>query len=332
MRVIRIDGAAPDYALLREAADLLRAGRLVAFPTETVYGLGAHALDPAAVQRIYDAKGRPSMNPLIVHVATTTAARALAAEWTPTAQSLAEKFWPGPLTLVVKKRDVVPDIVTANHDTVGLRVPAHPVALALLETASLPVAAPSANLSTQVSPTTAEHVRRGLGDRVDLIIDGGPTSVGIESTVVDATGAVPRVLRPGMISHADIERVAGAVAQPQQSPATESHPLSPGMMGRHYAPRARVRLFRESERAAAVADARATIDQGKRVGAMTFRPLDLELAEEHTMPSNPRAYARELYATLHALDDARCDLVLLELPPESAEWTAILDRLRRTTL
>lgn len=333
MRVARVDATNPDHAVLREAAALLRDGKLVAFPTETVYGLGAHALDPRAVQRIYDAKGRPSINPLIVHVASVAAARALASDWPEWAEVLAQKFWPGPLTLVVRKKEVVPAIVTAGHDTVGVRVPAHPVALALLETARLPVAAPSANLSTQVSPTTADHVRRGLGDRVDLIIDGGPTSVGIESTVVDVTGTVPRVLRPGMISHADIQRAAGAVAAPSSdAPRAEDDPRSPGLVGRHYAPRARVFLFSESDRSAALAEARAYMGDGRRVGAMVFRSLGLGLGEEHAMPANARAYARELYATLHALDDARCDLVLLELPPDTPEWAAIRDRLRRTTL
>ncbi|HJQ21981.1 MAG TPA: L-threonylcarbamoyladenylate synthase [Gemmatimonadaceae bacterium] len=333
MRVVRIAPEDPDPALLREAADLLRAGRLVAFPTETVYGLGAHALDAQAVQRIYDAKGRPSVNPLIVHVANVTAARALAAEWTPTADALARELWPGPLTLVVKKVAGIPDIVTAGHESVGVRVPAHPVALALLQTAALPVAAPSANLSTQVSPTTADHVRRGLGDRVDLILDGGPTSVGIESTVVDVTGDVPRVLRPGMISQADIARIAGAVtASGSASPTVERAPRSPGLTGRHYAPRARMHLFDARRRDDATAAARTLLAEGKRVGAMTFTPIGLALSVEYTMPRSPAAYARELYSTLHALDDAHCDLILLELPPDSIEWAAILDRVRRTTL
>jgi L-threonylcarbamoyladenylate synthase len=333
MRVVRIAPENPDRAALREAADLLRAGRLVAFPTETVYGLGAHALDPAAVQRIFDAKGRPSVNPLIVHVANTAAARALSSDWTDTAAALAKAFWPGPLTVVVRKAATIPHVVSAGHGTVGIRVPAHPVALALLETAALPVAAPSANLSTHVSPTTAEHVRRGLGDRVDLIIDGGPTTVGIESTVVDATTAVPRVLRPGMISAADIERVAGSVlASASGSPTVESAPMSPGLTGKHYAPRARVHLFASDERASAQAAARVVLDRGGRVGAMTFNPIGLALTEEYTMARRPKAYARELYSTLHALDAAHCDLVLLELPPDTVEWAAILDRVRRTTL
>lgn len=331
MRIVQIRGDAPDPAVLQEAAELLRSGRLVAFPTETVYGLGAHALDERAVERIYDAKGRPSRNPIIVHVASAQAARELALEWTPTAEALARAFWPGPITLVTRKRDVIPDIVTAGRDTVGLRVPAHRVALALLIEAGIPIAAPSANMSTQVSPTTAQHVVRGLGDRVDLILDGGQTPVGIESTVVDVTGTVPRILRPGMISHEAIARIAGAaeIAWAEAHDEQEEAPRSPGSLGRHYAPRARVRLFAPETGGAALGDARIAINQGRRVGAMVFTPLPLELTESHTMPATPEAYARALYATLHALDEQKCDLVLIERPPESSDWMAIRDRLER---
>ena len=331
MRLVHLAPEHPDPVVLREAAALLRSGRLVAFPTETVYGLGAHALDPAAVQRIYDAKGRPSVNPIIVHVASADAARALAAEWTPTADALAKRFWPGPLTLVVRKRDIVPDIVTAGTDTVGLRVPAHPVALALLNAAAIPVAAPSANLSTQLSPTTAQHVARGLGDRVDMIVDGGPTSVGIESTVVDVTGNVPRVLRPGMLSAADIERVAGYVVERDAAATSEPSPRSPGLLGRHYAPRARVRIFGATERAEALSEAQHAVAKGRRVGAIVFSPLGIPTSER-VMPRDPAGYARALYAALHAIDDAGCELVLIERPPDTPEWAAIFDRIRRTTL
>src|SRR5215207_179752 len=213
MRMIQVDADAPDAAV-REAAAVLRAGGLVAFPTETVYGLGAHALDPAAVERIYQAKGRPAYNPLIVHAADAAAARRLAARWPGAAERLAERFWPGPLTLVVPRSPEIPDAVSAGLATVALRVPAHPVAHALLLAAGIPVAAPSANRSTQISPTTAEHVRRGLGERVDLIVDGGPCPVGIESTVLSLAGPVPTVLRPGTISIDDLRPVIGEVALP----------------------------------------------------------------------------------------------------------------------
>jgi L-threonylcarbamoyladenylate synthase len=190
----------PTREALERAAGIIRSGGLVAFPTETVYGLGANALDANAIARIYQAKGRPFASPLIVHVLDEIGARSLAAEWPRLAQQLAQRFWPGPLTLVLKKAESVPDLVTASLDSVGIRVPANPIALALIRAAGVPIAAPSANLFTQLSPTTAQHVETGLGTRVDMILDGGPTAVGIESTVVSLRRAPPSILRPGMIS------------------------------------------------------------------------------------------------------------------------------------
>ncbi len=323
MRVVLVTGdEGARREALRDAAELLRAGRLVAFPTETVYGLGANALDPEAVQRIYDAKGRPAINPLIVHVFSTQDARDLALEWTREADALARAFWPGPITLVVRKAAVIPDIVSAGTDSVGLRVPAHPIALALLKEVRLPIAAPSANLSTQVSPTTAQHVVRGLGDRVDLVLDGGPTTVGIESTVVDLTGALPRILRPGMIARDAIARVAGA-AEIGAPPAAGDAARSPGVIGKHYAPRAAVRLLSRDALVQAIHDRHGH----QRVGAMVFMRVDAAVVKE--MPSDPESYARELYAAMHALDEAGCDVVLIERPPGSAAWAAIADRLER---
>jgi L-threonylcarbamoyladenylate synthase len=330
MRVIAVDPRHPDPATLREASELLRAGRLVVFPTETVYGLGAHALDDAAVERIYEAKGRPSLNPLIVHVADAAAARMLASDWTSLADVLAKAFWPGPLTLVVRKAPSIPQRVSAGQDTVGLRVPAHPVALALLRESRLPIAAPSANLSNQVSPTTADHVRRGLGERVDLILDGGATTVGIESTVVDVTGAVPRILRPGMISANDIARVAGR-AEHADSASDREAPRSPGMLDRHYAPRARVLLFDEGSRNDAINEARAAMRTGRGVGTMVFAELPVAVTASQRMPAEPHAYASSLYATLHAMDDAGCGLILIERPPATDDWWAIRDRLERAS-
>jgi L-threonylcarbamoyladenylate synthase len=323
MQVMRVVDDASRRVALAKGAELLRAGRLVAFPTETVYGLGANALDAAAVQRIYDAKGRPAINPIIVHVANIALARDLALDWPSTAEAIARAFWPGPVTIVVRKRPVVPDIVSAGGDTVGLRIPAHPLALALLERAQIPVAAPSANLSTQVSPTTAHHVQRGLGDRVDLIIDGGPTSVGIESTVVDVTGSAPRILRPGMIARDAIARAAGAADIGSVTPRPETL-RSPGMLDKHYAPSARVRLVS----AGAMAHSLASEQQShRRVGVLSFAATSADVTR--VMPFEPGAYARVLYAALHEMDDANCDIVLVERPPETAEWAAILDRLER---
>jgi L-threonylcarbamoyladenylate synthase len=320
MQLIRVTDVASRAAALAAGADALRGGRLVAFPTETVYGLGANALDADAVQRIYEAKGRPAINPIIVHVASADAARSLAADWTPAADAIARAFWPGPVTLVVKRRPSIPDIVVAGQDTVGVRVPGHPLALALLEAARIPVAAPSANRSTEISPTTAEHVVRGLGNRVDLIIDGGATDVGIESTVVDVTGTTPRILRPGMIGREDIARVAGA-ADSLRAGMDSVAPRSPGLLAKHYAPRATLLLLDRTALERRIATA------GARAGVLAFSAVAGDVVE--LMPPEPAAYARRLYAALHAMDDAAVDLILVERPPHTAEWTAILDRLER---
>jgi L-threonylcarbamoyladenylate synthase len=325
MRVLRADGGdAERRAALTEAAAILRAGGLVAFPTETVYGLGANALDADAVQRIYDAKGRPAINPLIVHVAGVAAARELTTDWTPLAQRLADAFWPGPLTLVLRKRAIIPGIVTAGGDTVGLRVPANAVALALLNEVQLPIAAPSANPANHVSPTTAQHVIDGLGDAIDLVIDGGPTTVGIESTVVDATDTVPRVLRPGMI---DLDALAGVAVRATTVDAVDTGhvPRSPGMLGKHYAPRATLVLVDSNALPAALRSAR---DAGSRpLGVLTFGSAEADVVE--CMPRDAAGYARRLYAALHAMDAAGCARVLVERPPDAAAWAAINDRLER---
>ena len=296
---------------ISEAAALIRQGRLVAFPTETVYGLGANALDAAAVARIFEAKGRPRTSPLIVHVASIEMARTLVTEWPAAAETLARAFWPGPLTLVLPKDPKVPDIVTAGLATVGVRMPAHPIARELIGAAGVPIAAPSANRFTEVSPTTAEHVRESLGDRVDCILDGGPAEVGIESTVLKLAGA-PTLLRPGMISQAEIEALIGGVGQAagKQEGAHES----PGMHERHYAPRTRVILG-------------APPAEGR--GAYLWRTRELAAARPVHMPQEAEAYAAMLYAQLHGLDAAGLDWIAIEPPPEDQEWAAIRDRLRR---
>ena len=327
MELLRVDPSAPDGATLAVAANVLREGGLVAFPTETVYGLGAHALDDAAVARIYAAKGRPSYNPLIVHVADAAGARALVSDWPLSAELLARAFWPGPLTMVLPKRDMVPDAVTAGLGTVAVRVPGHPVALALLREAGIPVAAPSANRFTELSPTTAAHVADSLGDAVDIVLDGGPTTVGIESTVVDLTGPTPRVLRPGMISAAQIGEVVGAVDERPVTVEAGAARSSPGMVDRHYAPRARVLLFDDATREAAVTEATAAAAGGARVASVAFTPLPV--TDAHVMPRNSAAYAKRLYAELHALDELDCDLVLVERVPDEPEWAGVRDRLER---
>jgi L-threonylcarbamoyladenylate synthase len=308
---------------LERAAELLRAGRLVAFPTETVYGLGALALDPAAVRRIFEAKGRPARNPLIVHVSSVDQARRVAATWPEAAQRLAERFWPGPLTLVLPRAAIVPPEVTGGLDAVGVRLPAHPVARALIERVGAPLAAPSANLYTGVSPTSAAHVEKGLLGRIDAILDGGETTVGIESTVLDLSGARPTVLRPGAVSAAEIEEVIGPVER--IGPEVEAALPSPGLARRHYAPRARVVLLAPPELAARAETA------GERVGVMALQPPPPGRAAALWvgMPDDPRAYARQLYRTLHSMEDAGVEELWIELPPEGEEWEGVRDRLRR---
>jgi L-threonylcarbamoyladenylate synthase len=323
----RVDPRHPDAAIIARAADVLRRGGLVAFPTETVYGLGANALDSTAVDGIFAAKGRPAYNPLIVHVADAARARGVARDWPDVAERLARAFWPGPLTLVLPKRSEVPSSVTAGLDTVAVRVPSHPVALALLEAAGIPIAAPSANRSTEVSPTTGSHVEKSLGDRVDLILDAGPTPVGIESTVVDVTVSPPVVLRPGSITLADLARVAGNVSEASASRGDEAR-RSPGMLDRHYAPRAKLMLATSDRIRELVEGAQHA---GRRVGAIAITAALSSRARDEllTLPNDPDGYATRLYAALHALDDAAVELIVVENPPDGPAWRAVRDRLER---
>lgn len=334
-----VSAEAPDSAVIAEAAARLRAGGLVAFPTETVYGLGANAFDPEAVARIYAAKGRPATNPLICHVADEFSARQwLAAVWPPAAATLAAAFWPGPLTLVVPARLHVPTIVTAGTPTVAIRVPAHPVALALLRAVGRPIAAPSANRSEAVSPTLAEHVVRSLGAAAEYVLDGGAATVGLESTVVDLTGAVPELLRPGQVTLARLRAVLGDVRVPQATDDGSAAARSPGRQARHYAPRAPLRLVSCAEVAARAADDRMAIVIGRRAdlaaaGLATTTPwwetgavpADRRLA----LADDAEGFARHLYAALHAADGAGASAVLMIRPPDEPAWAAVGDRLRR---
>ncbi len=295
---------------LKRAADAIRQGKLVAFPTETVYGLGANALDADAVRRIYEAKGRPWASPLIVHVADEAMARSIAAEWPSAAGKLAAKYWPGPLTMVLRKADIIPDLVTAGLPTVGIRIPDHPLALALIRTAGVPVAAPSANPFMGISPTTAEHVRESLGDRVDFILDGGPASVGIESTVVSLNRNPPAVLRAGMISREELRSLTGiGFAAEADKPELVQHlgDEAPGQQPRHYSPKTRLVLLKPGE----------PDPEG--------RGYKLE------MPSDPARFAAALYARLHEADGQGWEWIAIDEPANSSEWEGILDRLRRAS-
>jgi L-threonylcarbamoyladenylate synthase len=306
-----------DDAEIATAARLLRAGRLVAFPTETVYGLGANALDPEAVARIFQVKGRPRTSPLIVHVATVEMAQSLVATWPEAAELLARKFWPGPLTLVLEKQPSIPQIVTADLLTVGLRMPAHPIALALIRAAGVPVAAPSANRFTQLSPTTAEHVRASLGEDVDYILDGGPCHVGIESTVLSLAEPEPVLLRPGGIARADLEAIIGPVVAAAEIP-NGAHP-SPGMHPRHYSPKTPLLLVRNGR---VPAEGRGFYLQHQHAPSRS----DLAVIE---MPITATEYAAALYDTLHRIDHSGRAWIAVDLPPHTPEWEAVHDRLRR---
>jgi L-threonylcarbamoyladenylate synthase len=291
--------------LIACAAELIRRGGLVAFPTETVYGLGANALDAQAVARIYEAKGRPWASPLIVHVVDEPMARTVTAEWPEAAHRLSERFWPGPLTMVVKKAPIVPDLVTAALDSVGVRAPAHPVAQELIRRANVPIAAPSANRFGEISPTTAEHVRQSLGDRVDLILDGGPTQVGIESTVVSLRRESPAILRPGMITQEELEAVTGIPFEREIELPHLSE--SPGLQARHYAPQTPLYLLEPGQ------------DKPRGRGRVI------------AMPSDPRAFAAQLYSALHEADAQGWDWIAIDKPPDTPKWAGILDRLRRAS-
>jgi len=290
---------------LERAAQIIKRGGLVAFPTETVYGLGANALDRDAVARIFKAKQRPLASPLIVHVADEAMARTLVADWPERAHELALRFWPGPLTLVLKKAGIVPDLVTAGLDSVGVRVPAHPVALELIRQAGVPIAAPSANRFTEISPTTAAHVRESLGDAVDMILDGGPTQLGIESTVASLRRDPPVVLRPGMISQQELEKATGVRWDREEDLPQIME--SPGQHPKHYAPRTPFYVLLS----------RAEAPEGRG------RILD--------MPLDHKRYAANLYAALRVADKEGWDWIAVMEPPGLPEWTGIRDRLRRAS-
>jgi L-threonylcarbamoyladenylate synthase len=310
---------------IEKAAGVLRAGGLVALPTETVYGLGANAEDPAAVARIFQVKGRPPTHPLIVHIGAAEQLGEWVEEVPETARVLAGHFWPGPLTLVLRRGRRVPLEATGGLETVAVRVPDHPVALALLAAFGGGIAAPSANRFGSVSPTTADHVRAELGDAVEFVLDGGPCQVGVESTIVDVTGETPSVLRPGGVTREDLEAVLG---RPLAVDAN-SRVRVPGQHPSHYAPRARVVLV-EPEKVAA--EAELAQEQGRQVGILLPPALAGTPVKAHAVvpvPASTAAYARGLYRFLRELDRQGCDLIIASLPVEEGLGLAIANRLRR---
>lgn len=324
---------------LEEAVRLLQKGELIALPTETVYGLAADARNPQAVTKIFQAKGRPSFNPIIVHVGSLEMARECVISWPPEADKLARAFWPGPLSIILKRSPLIPDVVTAAGDTVAIRWPAQPVFQKVIQKCGFPLAAPSANRSNSISPTTAEHVRSSLGSRIPLILDGGPCAVGIESTVVDLSSpGEPRVLRPGMISREMIDAVLGS--KPTTTAVRESHsgggaaaPLkSPGQLSRHYSPEAPLFLISCDIEEDIL---RFAEQHGLKTSEIALILTRLEVREQYMLISHlakePGAYARALYSTLYQCDERGCKAIIVQAPPRTSQWEGVWDRLKRAS-
>ena len=337
--VLRVDPGDPDPRAIARAAACLRGGGLVAFPTETVYGLGVHALDREAVARLFAAKERPANDPLIVHVTTIAGLAPLVAEIPPAALALAVRFWPGPLTIVLRRSRAVPDEVTAGLDTVAVRMPSHPVARALIDAARIPIAAPSANLFSRPSPTEAAHVLADLDGRIDMVIDAGPANVGLESTVLDLSQDPPLVLRPGAVDLEMLRTVLPNVAMRGPSALDSAAPRSPGLMSKHYSPRTPVTLYEgdaEPAFTAMMRDARAHVNRGTTVAMLVFAedaariaPLPVRLVELGK-ESDPAGVAARLYAALREGDDTGADVILCRILTTRHPLTAaIRDRLRR---
>ena len=319
-------------AAAKRAVELLRAGQVVALPTETVYGLAANALDAKAVAKIFQIKGRPANNPIIVHVAGIEMAKRCVKNFPAIAEKLSKSFWPGPLTLVLPRAEKIPEIVTAGGETVGIRWPNHPFIQAVIRECDFPLAAPSANLSERVSPTNAEHVRAQLAGKIPLIVDGGQSQVGIESTVLDLTVSPPRILRPGMIHSESLAAVCGEVQNPKSKiQSLDSVLRSPGLLQKHYSPKAKLVLLSWLDDA----------DLRLQLSTFNFQPSTTHIVAHTTIPSggnfagvsviphDAEAFARAIYAELHRCDEAGAELIVVEAPPESAEWSGIADRLRR---
>lgn len=317
-------------AAVDRAADRLNAGEVVALPTETVYGLAANALSAESVGQIYAIKGRPSHNPIIVHVADLEMAKRCVSDWPDSAARLARSFWPGPLTMVLPRSQLIPDIVTAGGDTVGVRLPGHPFIREVIRKCGFPLAAPSANRSNEISPTNAEHVRRSLGARLTLIIDGGQSQVGIESTVVDLTSSRPRILRPGMIHEESIVASVGDIDT--TAPLAAEALKSPGQLPRHYAPKAKLIVAEWDSGAHLTNQLDPTIVKSQTtVICHTHIPAPEGWQGINVIPHDAEAYARALYAELHRCDQEGTRWILVEQVPNTTEWGGIADRLKRAS-
>jgi len=328
-RVISIDPALPDHTAIQEAATLIRSGELVAFPTETVYGLGGDGLNPESLRRIYTVKDRPPDNPLILHVASQQQLLSVAAEVPDIASTLMRAFWPGPLTLVLPKAPQVPDLATGGLPTVALRMPDHPVALALIRQAGTPLAGPSANRSGRPSPTTAQHVLDDLDGAIALVLDAGPTSIGVESTVLDTTCTPPVILRPGGISQVAIEAVIGPLGG---SPDAASSRRSPGMRYRHYSPKARVLLLDDTVPETLQRAVDAARSHHQRVGCLLHRLTSEEVPSGviiKRIGGCVSDYAHSLFAVLRDFDALGVEVIIVEGVAEEGLGSAVMDRLRR---
>lgn len=327
--LVELNPAEPDREAISTAAESLRNGGLVAFPTETVYGLGADALNPEAVRRIFVAKGRPLDNPIIVHVGGPDDLKALTDDVPAEAARLMGQFWPGPLTLIFRKSGQLPREVTGGQDTVAVRMPRNTIALALVRALGRPIAAPSANLSGRPSPTTAGHVLHDMGGRIDIILDGGPVEVGIESTVLDLSQHPPVILRPGAVTREDLKPFIGAAVT---AAGIASARRSPGTRYRHYSPRARVSLVEDGDRETMVRLAASHAGKGRRVGLLTRGPCHLQGDAKvivRSMPQDLRGYARQMFASMRELDELGVDEMIIEGVEEQGMGAAIMDRLRR---
>ena len=320
-QVLALNPDDPDEDILRKAAKILNQGGLVGIPTETVYGLAANIFNESAVAKIYTVKGRPGNNPLIVHVHSVKQAKSLVLNWNESSQKLAEAFWPGPFTMVLDKKNLVPDCVTAGASSVALRIPKLFVTRKLIEAAGVPLAAPSANLSGAISPTTASHVLKDLEGRIEMILDAGPASGGIESTVLDVRSNPPTLLRPGLITVEMIEKIIGPIKQFEQQHLHGGAFPSPGMLARHYAPETPV---------IAVQDSGVEMLEKLKKEGLKVRLLGFQIMEGAVcLPNDPVGYATALYAALHDLDEMGLDRIVIALPPDTPEWLAIRDRLSR---
>jgi len=319
---------------VRRTAELLRAGEVVALPTETVYGLAANALDEKAVAKIFQIKGRPANNPIIVHVAGIEMSKRCVENFPAVAEKLSKSFWPGPLTIVLPRAKIIPEIVTAGGETVGVRWPGHPFIQAVIRECDFPLAAPSANLSGHVSPTNAGHVRKQLGEKIPLIVDGGQSQVGIESTVLDLTVSPPRILRPGMIHAESLAAVCGEVQSSEfRVQSSEKLLRSPGLLEKHYSPKAKLLVLNWRDEA----DLRAQLSTFNfqlstvHIIAHTKIPSGENFAGVSVIPHDAEAFARAIYAELHRCDEIGAEIIVVEAPPDLPEWSGIADRLRRAS-